>query len=106
MHIYMLRFALQLNQYIYKYVYKGYDCAIVSITSNDNSSMKQHDEVASYLEARCVSAPKAMWRLLENKMHDSSHNRYSTAGHNRYSHQAVYFMPGNEERALLKHGLN
>ena len=51
--------------YIFKYVYKGYDCANIKLFNGN--------EIEQYLSTRYMSAPEAMWRLLEYKMHDKSH---------------------------------
>ena len=37
------------------------------------------DEVKNYLNARCMSIPEAMCRLLENKMHNQSHSIWHLA---------------------------
>ena len=44
-------------KYLYNYVYKGYDKAIVefrSVDNADNSGPKRKDEVANYLEVRYI----------------------------------------------------
>lgn len=77
-------------KYLYKYIYKGHDCATVefdAITNNVNgatstvtegskSSEKKHDEIKSFLNTRYVSAPEAVWRLLEFQLHNQSHTVY------------------------------
>ena len=60
-----------------KYIHKGFDCADLSITSEElNQDVKylDHDEIKKFQDARYVSAPEATWRLLEMKMHLMSHN--------------------------------
>lgn len=59
-------------KYIYKYIFKGFDCANIAITSDGNQQLT-HDEVTNYINCRYVSAPEAIWRLREHKMHDRSH---------------------------------
>ena len=56
-------------KYLFKYVYKGHDCINLEISEKYN-----HDEVKSYLDARCVSAPEAIWRLSEYELHGKSHS--------------------------------
>ncbi|XP_021959226.1 uncharacterized protein LOC110855114 [Folsomia candida] len=56
-------------KYLFKYVYKGHDCANVEIRENAN----QHDEVKSFLDARYVSPPEAAWRLFGYRMHQQTH---------------------------------
>ncbi|ETA55742.1 hypothetical protein VCUG_02860, partial [Vavraia culicis subsp. floridensis] len=53
-------------KYIFKYIYKGYDCANMHVYNNN--------EIDQYINTRYVSAPEAMWRLLEYKMSDRSHS--------------------------------
>lgn len=88
-------------KYIYKYIYKGHDVADVLIRVNDGSSASfaQHDEIKQYVNGRYVSAPEAMWRLLENKMHDRSHSVIKLAVHSPMQH-LVYFKEGKEAQAL------
>ena len=56
-------------KYIFKYVYKGYDCANIERTEVDGGN----NEIKTYLDSRYVSATEAMWRLSEYKMSDKSH---------------------------------
>jgi hypothetical protein len=78
-------------KYIYKYIYKGYDCAEIQIT--DNNEIDQH------INSRYVSAPEAMWRLQENKMHNKSHNVVKLSVH-LPREQMIVFEEGNEEEAI------
>ncbi len=57
------------------------------------------DEVRSFLNARYVSAPEAIWRIFEYKMHDISHAIIRLAVHLPHE-QAVYFTHGKEQEAL------
>ena len=61
--------SLRAVKYIYKYIYKGFDCANLVLLEGHG----QHDEIRNYIDARYVSAPEAMWRLLEFPMHDCLH---------------------------------
>ncbi|EEQ81722.1 hypothetical protein NCER_101731 [Vairimorpha ceranae BRL01] len=53
-------------KYIFKHIYKDYDCAGVELTNKNEHSQ--------FINSRYVSAPGGMWRLLENKMSDKSHD--------------------------------
>ena len=57
-------------KYIYKYVYKGPDRAVVEIqdTADDTKTTKK-DEVHQYLDCRYVAAPEACWRIQGFEMH-------------------------------------
>lgn len=90
--------SLKAVKYIYKYVYKGFDCANIVIGSGDNETMV-HDEIATFLDARYVSAPEAMWRLLEFPMHDRSHAVIRLPVH-LPNLQQIVFEEGNEKEAL------
>ncbi|XP_065680663.1 uncharacterized protein LOC136094575 [Hydra vulgaris] len=56
-------------KYLYKYIYKGHDCANVVINEQVN-----HDEINTFLNCRYVSAPETLWRILEYSLSDMSHN--------------------------------
>ncbi|GBN41537.1 hypothetical protein AVEN_90633-1 [Araneus ventricosus] len=60
--------SLRAVEYIYKYIYKGSDCANMVLTAGQ----VQYNEIANYIDARYVSAPEAMWRLLGSHVHDRS----------------------------------
>ena len=64
--------SLQVIKYIYKYIFKGFDCANISITTEGQPELR-YNEITNYINARYVSASEAMWRLLKCKMQDRSH---------------------------------
>ena len=84
-------------KYIYKYIYKGYDCASLEIKNNSLI----HDECKSFADFRYISYIEAMWRLLEFKMHDRSHGVIRLAVHLPWQQQ-VLFMPKKEREAFEK----
>jgi hypothetical protein len=71
---------------MYKYVYKGPDCATAVVErwvdtlgqENNveavvaNGEWQHRDEIKAYLEGRYVSTSEASWRLLSFKMHDGT----------------------------------
>jgi PIF1-like helicase/Helitron helicase-like domain at N-terminus len=59
-------------RYLYKYVYKGYDC--VSLNVRDGQNFADWDEVKNYLDCRYVSSSEAVWRLFEFYQADRSHS--------------------------------
>ena len=69
------------------------------MTSDDGAY--NHDEIASYIEARYVSAPEAFWRLSEFSMHKQSHIVTRLPVHLPLQHN-VYFKSGEEETALTQ----
>ena len=76
-------------KYLFKYVYKGHDCAnmelVVDRPESNNplneTESEAHDEITTYLNCRYVSAPEALWRLSEYRMHEQSHTVYRLAIH-------------------------
>ena len=57
-------------KYLYKYVYKGYDRAIIEFQSSDHTDKpRQIDEVSKYLEARYISACEACYRIFAYDLH-------------------------------------
>ena len=90
--------SLHAVKYIYKYIYKGFDCADMVITTGQNQQL-QYNEVSNYIDARYVSAPEAMWRLLEHKMHDRSHAVMRLPVH-LPNQQRIFFQAGHEQEAL------
>jgi hypothetical protein len=54
-------------KYLYKYVYKGPDRAMVAI-----DDLRQLDEPSLYLDARYIGPAEACWKILGFKMHDGS----------------------------------
>ena len=91
--------SIKTVKYLFKYVYKGHDCARIQM--HGDSAAIDHDEIASFLEARYVSAPEAFWRLSEFPMHRQSHSVIRLPVH-LYLEQNVYFKPGEEEAALTE----
>lgn len=91
--------SLKAIKYIYKYIFKGYDCANVAISSNGEQTLC-YNEITNFINCRYVSAPEAIWRLREYHMHDRSHNVCRLPVH-LPNQQTVFFEQGNETAALL-----
>ncbi|XP_047129685.2 uncharacterized protein LOC100201102 [Hydra vulgaris] len=81
-------------KYLYKYIYKGHDCANVVINEQVN-----HDEINTFLNCRYVSAPEALWRIFEYSLSDMSHNIIRLQVH-LPDNQMIYFVEGEEQAAL------
>ena len=57
-------------KYLYKYVYKGHDRAIIEFQSSDHTDKpRKVDEVSNYLEARYISACEACYRIFCFDLH-------------------------------------
>lgn len=91
--------SLAAVKYIYKYIYKGYDCARIVVGQGNNEQLIV-DEISRYIDTRYISAPEAMWRLLKYKMHDRSHVVIRLGVH-LDQEQQIIFQAGHEQEALL-----
>ncbi|GBO27651.1 hypothetical protein AVEN_10766-1 [Araneus ventricosus] len=87
--------SLRAVKYIYKYIYKGFDCAIMVLSAG----IVQYNDIANYIDARYVSASEARWRLLGSHMHDRSHAVMRLPVH-LPNQKRVTFKDGHEEEAL------
>ena len=90
--------SLKAVKYIYKYIYKGFDCANLAVYSGEVPAQGK-DEITHFVSGRYVSPVEAAWRIFEFPMHDRSHAVYRLPIHlpNR---QLVVFEEGQEELAL------
>jgi len=61
-------------KYLFKYVYKGHDRAIVEISCQSDNAIEGNvvevDEIKKYLNCRYVSASEAVWRIFKFDMHE------------------------------------
>ncbi|GBM86974.1 hypothetical protein AVEN_232680-1 [Araneus ventricosus] len=87
--------SLRALKYIYKYIYKRFDCANMVLSAGQ----VQYNEIANYISARYVSAPEAMWRLLGSHIHDRSHAVMRLPVH-LPNQKRVTFKNGHEEKVL------
>jgi hypothetical protein len=90
--------------YLFKYIYKGYDCADIKITTGStdaNSEMLHYNEINQWVNSRYVSAPEEVHRLFEFKMQNKSHVVMRLAMHLPFE-QRVLFSPFDEEASLEK----
>ena len=65
-------------KYLYKYVYKGHDCANMELRTacgkgNSSNAALDHDEIKQYVDGRAVTPPEAAWRIFGFLMHEQSH---------------------------------
>ena len=77
-------------KYIFKYVYKGHDCARIETTEIDPNS---RDEIKKYIDTRYVSAPESVWRLSGFDVCDKSHTVVRLDIH-EHLHHSVTFREG------------
>jgi hypothetical protein len=63
-------YTAKVFSYLYKYLYKGPDCACFAINDIDNSTtmLQPINKVEDYQKAHYLSAPEAAWRILGFKI--------------------------------------
>jgi hypothetical protein len=90
-------------KYLYKYVYKGHDMALLEITNNSNEITSNTKEISNnlneikhYIDGRYLSASEACWRIFRYSMHREFPNVIRLAIH-LPNQQIVYF---NEKEDL------
>lgn len=98
--------SIESVKYLYKYVYKGHDCADVESTVGTrdvNESGRptiNWDEISTFLDTRYISAPEACYRIFRFPLSHRSHPVYRLAVH-LPSQQSIFFQPGSEESAIV-----
>ncbi|ODM87033.1 ATP-dependent DNA helicase PIF1 [Orchesella cincta] len=86
-------------KYIFKYVYKGHDAAVVHVNAAGDPDRLDWDEVRQFIDTRYIAAPEAMWRIREYPMHGRSHSVKRLAVHLPFQ-QTLVFHDGKEQEAL------
>lgn len=86
-------------KYIFKYVYKGHDAAIVQMSTTDGTGTYNWDEISMFLDTRYVGPSEAMWRLSKYEMSHRSHAIERLPVHLPLQ-QTVIFEEGSEENIL------
>jgi len=85
-------------KYLFKYVYKGHDCANVTVQERGTY---EHNEIKTYIDSRYVSAPEAALHLFGYRMHDQSHSIQRLQVHLQ-DHQSISFDPEKIHEAISK----
>ncbi|KAF9764540.1 hypothetical protein NGRA_0473 [Nosema granulosis] len=78
-------------KYIFKNIYKGYDCSDVCVVDNN--------EIEQYINFRYISAPEAVWTFHEFKIHNKSHSIVRLSVHLTRG-QMIVFEEGREQDAI------
>lgn len=91
--------SVQSVKYIFKYIYKGHDAAVIQVTEGTNVGTYDWDEIQAFLDTRYVSAPEGIWRLKKYEMSNRSHSVERLPVH-LPSQQTVVFEEGSEEQEL------
>ena len=87
-------------KYVFKYVYKGHDCARVERGERDPNS---NDEIKSFIDTRYVSAPESMWRLSGFEVCEQSSTIVRLDVHEELQ-QSVLFREGENIDEVLERG--
>ena len=74
-------------KYVFKYVYKGHDCANIEKVEIDPLT---YDEIKTYLDTRYLSAPEACWRIREFPLAEKSHTVFRLDVHLENEHNVVF----------------
>ena len=53
--------SIKAVKYLYKYVYKGHDCAFVKVIQDQRTL--NYNEAETYVQGRCITPPEACWSL-------------------------------------------
>jgi len=84
-------------KYLYKYIFKGHDRAVIAITA-DNSSLAVDssvtDEIRNYVDCRYIGAMEAVWRIFHFPLHDRRPSVQSLQIHLEHQ-QPVIFQDGH-----------
>jgi hypothetical protein len=61
-------------KYLFKYVYKGHDCATIEISHQNDSvtegNVVEVDKIKKYLDCHYVSTSEVVWRIFKFNMHE------------------------------------
>lgn len=94
--------SLDYVKYLFDYVHKGHDCAMVKIATahegTDGQKTLMWDEIEAYVDTMIVTPPEAAWRLLKFPLYKRSHSICRLAVHIPFE-QVIYFLRGQEELA-------
>ena len=96
--------TVSLVKYLYKYVYKGHDRAVVEFKSGrenvETAGTKCVDEISNYLEGRYVSATEACYRIFAHDLHANLPHVLRFALHQE-NQQPVYLSEQAELKDVL-----
>ena len=76
-------------KYLYKYVYKGYDAAIIIVEGSNNERVINRDEVRSFIETRYVSPFEACYPILSKPLQCKIHSIICLAVHLPQQHSII-----------------
>ena len=78
-------------KYLFKYVYKGHDRAVYRMVDDDDDNQHQpRNEIDEFVDARYISAPECVYRILSFPMHDHKPSVERLALHEKDNHVVTY----------------
>ena len=86
-------------KYLFKYVTKGEDRAMVRAEVSEGETTTIKDEIEEYLDLRSVGSSEASWHLLNFNISQNKPSVYALRVHLENEQQIVYDM-GTEEQSL------
>jgi len=96
--------SIKAVKYLYKYIFKGHDRAVVSL-SHDKSSLTVNDavtdEIKNYIDCRYIGAMEGAWRIFHFPLHDRHPAVQSLDVHLEHQ-QRVIFQDGQAEAVVAK----
>ena len=91
-------------KYLYKYVYKGHDGAIIEFKAGgenvDTAEAKSVNEISQYLECRYMSATEACYRIVAYELHANMPHVLRLALHTK-DRRPVYFSEQDDLEDVL-----
>lgn len=91
--------SVQAVKYLYKYINKGPDRIMVSVSGESGEQAQQRNEVQDFINVRYISASEAFWRLYEFPIH-SIYPPVDKLPLNLPGEQNILFQDGEAEVAL------
>jgi len=91
-------------KYLYKYIFKGHDRAVVSLSLDQSSVTVDNtitDEIRNYIDCRYIGAMEGVWRIFHFSLHDR-HPAVQPLDIHLEHQQRVIFQDGQAEAVLAK----
>jgi hypothetical protein len=92
-------------KYIYKYIYKGDDRALVRLDTGEQVP-RAPNELKNFVDSRYICARQAAWRLLHYTMHDIFPPVVRLVFNMQGLHQIVYSDHGDVDESLTREANN
>lgn len=91
--------TLKSIKYIHKYIYKGYNAALIDMVKSKEDGKLIYDEINRHLDARYVGPYEAAWHLMKYPIQEKSHYIELLPVHLKDKH-IVYFQNDATEQQM------